>query len=88
MIDWEDFRVIVWNNIEKQELFQKEKILPETNLMEDLQFDSVAMITLFSDIEEKWGIDFTDLEDFGDRFDVCGKIYEGIRLLREKGDGG
>ena len=88
MINWEDFREIIWNNIEKQELYQKEMILPETNLMEDLHFDSVAIMTLFSDIEERWGIDFTDLEDFGDRFDVCGKIYEGIQVLKKREDGG
>ena len=39
---------------------------------------------LFCKIEEQFGVDFTDLEDFGNRFNVCVSLWEGINELVEK----
>lgn len=85
MVKWDEFQEIVWNNAGEKGIVDREMITLDTKLLEDLQYDSVGIMDLLSDIEEKWGVDFTDLEDFGDRFNVCGEIFEGIKILLEEG---
>lgn len=56
----------------------------DTKIMEDLEFDSLAVMELLTGIEEKFDVDFTDLEDFEERFNRCGDLYEGILELLEE----
>lgn len=61
------------------------EIEPDTKIMDDLEFDSLAVMELLTKIEEQFGVDFTDLDDFEERFNRCGDLYEGIlELLEEK----
>ena len=36
------------------------------NIYEDLQYDSLAIVELLTAIEEEFGVDFTELDDFED----------------------
>lgn len=45
----------------------KQKVSEDTNMVYDLGFDSVAMIELFTEVEERYGIEFDfDDVDFDD----------------------
>ncbi len=81
-MEWEELQKLVMEILSGDD--QKE-ILPEMDLVDDLCFDSISLMELFSEIEERWGVDFTDLDDFATRFHHCGDLYEGIKeLLIEK----
>jgi len=58
-----------------------EEVNDDTNIIADLNYDSVAMVELLNEIEEKFGVDFTELSDFLERFECIGDIWEGIELL-------
>lgn len=60
------------------------EINPDTRIMDDLEFDSLAVMELLSKIEETFGVDFTDLDDFEERFNRCGDLCAGILELTEK----
>ena len=50
------------------------EISEDTNIYEDLQYDSLAIVELLTAIEEEFGVDFTELDDFEDL--LC--TYRGI----------
>lgn len=52
-----------------------------TDIIADLKYDSLAMVELLNEIEEKFGVDFTELPDFLERFECVGDIWDGIELL-------
>ena len=52
-----------------------------TDIIADLNYDSLAMVELLNEIEEKFGVDFTELPDFLERFECVGDIWDGIKLL-------
>ena len=53
----------------------------DTNIIADLNYDSLAMVELLNEIEGKFGVDFTELPDFFERFECVGDIWDGIELL-------
>lgn len=53
----------------------------DTNIIADLNYDSLAMVELLNEIEERFGVDFTELPDFLERFECVGDIWDGIELL-------
>lgn len=55
-----------------------------TDIVRDLEFDSIALVELLNEIEETFGVDFVELPDFLERFDRIGDIAEGILLLQTK----
>lgn len=58
-----------------------QEIRDDTNIIEDLKFDSLAMVELLNRIEEKFSVDFTELPDFLERFEYVNDIWEGIEIL-------
>lgn len=58
-------------------------IKDDTDIYEDLGFDSLAVISLLEAIESQYGIDFTTLPDFLERFECVGDIWNGIQILLE-----
>ena len=77
---WEEVKSMI------QELVPEENkdISLETHLFDDLDLDSLCIMGLLTDIEEKYGVDFTDLDDFAERFVRCDLLLEGINELLEK----
>lgn len=57
------------------------EINDDTDIIADLKYDSLAMVELLNEIEEKFGVDFTELPDFLERFECVGDIWDGIELL-------
>lgn len=53
----------------------------DTDIIADLNFDSLAMVELLNEIEKKFGVDFTELPDFLERFECVRDIWDGIELL-------
>lgn len=81
---WIILQKIILNQID-QESRHKIVITLETKLIEDLNFDSVQLMMLFEEMEKEFGVDFTDLEDFQDKFNLCRSLLEGVeQLLRNK----
>ena len=56
------------------------EISEDTNIYEDLQYDSLAIDELLTAIEEEFGVDFTEQDDFEDL--LC--TYRGIDMGIEK----
>lgn len=84
MIKWEDLQSLFLKVLSEDRYAE---ITPNTNIIEDLDFDSVDIMRLFEEIEEQLGIDYTDLDDFVSRFQECGELFDGINeLLEKKGD--
>ncbi|MCH5267838.1 MAG: hypothetical protein J1E62_05775 [Lachnospiraceae bacterium] len=81
MITWEEFTELIRSQIPNRELAKSVEIMPETRLIEDLEYDSIAIVELLSKIEEDYGVDYTTLPDFLERVNVCRDIYEGIQEL-------
>lgn len=64
---------------------RKQTVLDEnTDIVGELEYDSIALVELLNEIEEKFGVDFIDLPDFAERFKKIGDIVEGIILLNAK----
>ena len=63
---------------------QDTTINESTDIVRDLEFDSIALVELLNEIEETFGVDFVELPDFLERFDRRGDIAEGILLLQTK----
>lgn len=80
MVSWNEVKGLVESICGDPDL----EVGMETEIMDDLQFDSVAVMELLSAIEEQFGVDFTDLDDFEDRYNKCRDLYEGIVELLEK----
>lgn len=59
----------------------KEIVDENVNIIDDLGYDSLAMVELLNKIEETFGVDFTELPDFLERFERVGDIREGIEKL-------
>lgn len=78
MITWDMFVELIRSQIPNRELAESVEILPETRLIEDLEFDSIAIVELLSQIEEDYGVDVTTLPDFMMRFNVCKDLYEAV----------
>ena len=82
MISWKEAQTLIKSEL--QEMGKEIDVCKESRLIEDLELDSIALMDLFCKIEEQFGVDFTDLEDFGNRFNVCVSLWEGINELVEK----
>lgn len=82
MISWNEVQILIKSEL--KEMGKEIDVCKESRLIEDLEFDSIALMDLFCEIEDQFGVDFTELEDFGNRFNVCESIWEGINELVEK----
>ena len=62
--------------------------LQDTKLIEDCGFDSLNIMDLLTEIENVFGVDFMDLENFEEKFNVCSQLCEGIEKLvaQKRGD--
>lgn len=80
-LTWEVFADLIRSEMPDRDMAERAEILPETRLIEDLGYDSLAVIELLSQMEEVYGIDYTLLEDFSERFNICKDIYEGMQEL-------
>ena len=78
MIEWDEWVEML---SEHTRMGQKVQIGPETDLIEDLGMDSVELIAVLDEIEEKWGVDFIELDDFSERIKCAEKMWMGIREL-------
>ena len=60
----------------------------DTKLIEDCGFDSLNIMDLLTEIENVFGVDFMDLENFEEKFNVCSQLSEGIKKLvaQKRGD--
>ena len=79
MISWKEVQTLIKSEL--KEMGKEIDVCKESRLIEDLELDSIALMDLFCKIEEQFGVDFTDLEDFGNRFNVCLSLWEGINEL-------
>lgn len=82
MISWKEVQTLIKSEL--KEMGKEIDVCKESRLIEDLELDSIALMDLFCKIEEQFGVDFTDLEDFGNRFNVCVSLWEEINELVEK----
>lgn len=53
-------------------------VTPETRLIEDLAFDSLAMLMMAMEIEDAFGFKFTELVKFETVADVCAYLESRI----------
>lgn len=74
MISWKEVQTLIKSEL--KEMGKEIDVCKESRLIEDLELDSIALMDLFCKIEEQFGVDFTDLEDFGNRFNVCVSLWE------------
>ncbi|MDO4167051.1 MAG: acyl carrier protein [Eubacteriales bacterium] len=81
MITWEQLEEMVREHMPDREMAKSVSIHPDTLLFRDLKYDSVALIELLAEIEERCGVDYTSLPDFADKMDRCGDFYQGIQEL-------
>ena len=60
----------------------------DTKLIEDCGFDSLNIMDLLTEIENVFGVDFMDVENFEEKFNVCSQLCEGIEKLvaQKRGD--
>lgn len=60
----------------------------DTKLIEDCGFDSLNIMDLLTEIENVFGVDFMDLENFEEKFNICSQLCEGIEKLvaQKRGD--
>ena len=60
----------------------------DTKLIEDCGFDSLNIMDLLTEIENVFGVDFMDLENFEEKFNICAQLCEGIEKLvaQKRGD--
>ena len=60
----------------------------DTKLIEDCGFDSLNIMDLLTEIENVFGVDFMDLENFEEKFNFCSQLCEGIEKLvaQKRGD--
>ena len=60
----------------------------DTKLIEDCGFDSLNIMDLLTEIENVFGVDFMDIENFEEKFNVCSQLCEGIEKLvaQKRGD--
>lgn len=82
-ITWEDVRKLIIGI----RMYEGKDITFDTEIMDDLEFDSLDVMQLLSQIEEQFGVDFTDLDNFEERFNRCGDLYEGILELVSSAQG-
>lgn len=78
---WREFESLVRCAIPDKEVAENADIMPYTRLIEDLEYDSFAVVDLLSIIERDYGIDYMKLDHFEERFGVCGDLYDGMREL-------
>ncbi len=81
MTTWEELKDVIRQCMDEGNM---EDITPDKRLIEDLGYDSLQVMDLFAEIESQFGVDFTDLEDFVERFNLCRTLWEGICELQEK----
>ena len=60
----------------------------DSKLIEDCGFDSLNIMDLLTEIENVFGVDFMDLENFEEKFNICSQLCEGIEKLvaQKRGD--
>ena len=76
-MQWEILSDLIREQIPNLIIRETVLISKDTRLIEDLEYDSLAIMSLLSALEDK-GIDFTQVHDFFLLFNVCGEIYNGI----------
>ena len=76
-MQWEILSDLIREQIPNLIIRETVLISKDTSLIEDLEYDSLAIMSLLSALEDK-GIDFTQVHDFFLHFNVCGEIYNGI----------
>lgn len=81
---WENFVELIRLEIPDRQMAEEVEILPESRLIEDLGYDSLAVVELLSQMEQLYDIDYTMLDNFSERFNVCGDIFEGMKELMGK----
>lgn len=81
MITWEMFVSVIRAEIPDRESAEAMEISAESRLIEDLGYDSISIIELLTQIEECFGVDYTERENFAAHFNVCQDIFEGIQEL-------
>lgn len=76
---WEELQEVI---IETSPLeWDQEQVQPDSRLIEDLQYDSLAVMELLAEVEIRFGVDYTELRDFDERFDICQELLDGINEL-------
>ncbi|GEM_PF-2611387 len=80
-MQWEHLVDMIRANIPDYEVRKYIDIDENTKLIEDLDYDSLAIMSLLSMLEEI-GIEYTRIHNFFSRFNICGEIYEGICELK------
>lgn len=81
---WENFVELIRLEIPDRQMAEEVEILPESRLIEDLGYDSLAVVELLLQMEQLYDIDYTMLDNFSERFNVCGDIFEGMKELMGK----
>lgn len=77
-----NFQEIITLLVEVQgESEESKEITEDSRLIEDLDFDSFDFMELLSEIENRFGVDFTELDDFANKINVCKDLYKGIQDL-------
>ncbi|MCM1235508.1 MAG: phosphopantetheine-binding protein [Ruminococcus flavefaciens] len=84
MITWELFEILIRKNIPDRKMAETVKINRDTSLFQDLKYDSLAIVELLTNIEEQFGIDFTEQPDFMEKMERCGDFYQGICEAKEE----
>ena len=74
---------LIKKNIVFAEVKEKE-ITDDTRLIDDLMFDSVAIIRLIVDIENTFEIEFDDTDLLSDRINKVGDLLKLIEEMRDK----
>lgn len=79
----EEFLKILKENT--SEVFENIKISDDTRLLEDLGFDSVSLMQLIIEIEEEFGIEFSDINF--EQVETVGKMFIYVqKATKEKGE--
>lgn len=78
MITWDEMKELIQGI-----LLEDTDITLETDLVDDLDFDSIDVMNLLNEIETRWEVDFTDLDDFASRMYLCKSLLEGVNELYE-----
>lgn len=81
MITWEELQDIIMEI--SAHALEREQIQKDTCLIEDLQYDSLAVMELLAELELRFGVDYTEFPDFDERFDCCQDLFDGMKELME-----
>lgn len=75
----ENLKKLVRRNMPEQD---RDIIIEDnTDFIDDLEYDSLALMQLLQDIEDEFGVDFTELDNFIDRYNIFCDVVAGIEEL-------